>query len=44
MVIGMKYEQKINPELYKRMFENIPTVSMKIFSWFKNTKQNYEVE
>lgn len=37
-------EEKLTSEHFKRMFENIPTVSMKIFSWFKNTKQNYEVE
>ena len=37
-------EEKLTSEHFKRMFENIPTVSMKIFSWFKNTKLNYETE
>lgn len=38
--IKMKEEEKTNSsKFYKRMFKNIPTVSMKIFSWWNRNKR-----
>ena len=38
-------EQKLTSKHYKKMFDSMPTVSMSIFSWFKNTENmKYETE
>lgn len=35
-------EQKLTSEHFKRMFESIPTVSMKVFSWFRHSECPYK--
>ena len=38
--IKMKEEEKTNSsKFYKKMFKNIPTVGMKIFSWWNRNKR-----
>lgn len=37
--IKMKEEKTITSKFYKRLFKNIPTVSMKIFSWWNRNKR-----
>ena len=33
-------EEKLTSEHFRKMFENIPTVSMSVFSWWKENKKD----